>query len=384
MFRGDVQRNDVALSPVSRAFVKAKNLAHPYVMPSLNNVLDFVAFYQAYYSLGGAGVSEPNAKQRALNAKNVRFNIETKRNPRTDKDSMGLVYAERTLSAEQLVSVLADTIIARNYFSRITIQSFDFASLLYAQENYPNLRTVYLFGDFPTEAGFDGTNLQNQKGINLWMGGLVWPYRQTRESHPQWVQSSGGFEGMALSPDGEFLYPMLEKPLSNASARQLKVAQFSLSKQHYTGVTHFYPMDERGTAIGDFILVSETQGIVIERDGSQADLQGFKRLFKVTLGADGQVMEKAELVDLLAIADPKRLARGEEGDIGVNTERFAFPFVTIESVLVEDADTLLIINDNNYPFSVGRHVGDIENTSDDRPDDSEFILLQLPEDSLTY
>ena len=44
------------------------------------------------------------------------------------------------------------------------------------------------------------------------------------------------------------------------------------------------------------------------------------------------------------------------------------PFVTIENVVVIDEDTILVANDNNYPFSMGRE-GDIDN--------SEVVLIDL-------
>jgi glycerophosphoryl diester phosphodiesterase len=42
-------------------------------------------------------------------------------------------------------------------------------------------------------------------------------------------------------------------------------------------------------------------------------------------------------------------------------------------VVVIDANTIGVINDNNYPFSLGRHLGT------GQPDDSEFILIRLDE-----
>jgi hypothetical protein len=50
---------------------------------------------------------------------------------------------------------------------------------------------------------------------------------------------------------------------------------------------------------------------------------------------------------------------------------FAFPFQTIESVLVMGPDTLAVANDNNYPFDTGRHVGVRT------PADNEMILVKL-------
>ena len=49
------------------------------------------------------------------------------------------------------------------------------------------------------------------------------------------------------------------------------------------------------------------------------------------------------------------------------------PFITIESLLVPDARHLLIANDNNYPYSVGRHL------ESNQPDDTELVLIELPQ-----
>jgi glycerophosphoryl diester phosphodiesterase len=55
------------------------------------------------------------------------------------------------------------------------------------------------------------------------------------------------------------------------------------------------------------------------------------------------------------------------GDIGLGGA-FSMPFVTIESVLPLGGRHLLVINDNNYPFSAGRNPS--------LPDDSEFVILR--------
>ena len=110
---------------------------------------------------------------------------------------------------------------------------------------------------------------------------------------------------------------------------------------------------------------------MIERDGTQGDLNGFKKLFKIGLGRHGEYVEKKEAADLLRIKDPHRISEPvQTGDIGTGFN-FAFPFVTIEGVVVIDNKTLGVLNDNNYPFSVGRHVGTRQ------PDDNEFILIKL-------
>lgn len=61
----------------------------------------------------------------------------------------------------------------------------------------------------------------------------------------------------------------------------------------------------------------------------------------------------------------------EDGAVGLGPI-FKLPFQTIELVWPVDADTLLVEDDNNYPFSSGRRPGL-------QPDDTEFILIGLPE-----
>ena len=373
LFRGDFQANNRALSPVAVAFAQDKGLADPYVMPKLTQLFDFVAYYIEYYK-NGAGAQHPMADKRWLNATQVRFNIETKRNPRTDEDSNGKIYVERTVDSEFFADLLAQTIIDAGLTSRADIQSFDFSTLLRVHQAHPEIRTVFLFGDFPLEAGDDGTNMQDQSGANTpWMAGLYWPYRQTRLDNAPRVPSSGGFEGMALTMDGKKLLPMLEKPLVDAEAREILIHEFDLASKQYTGKRYRYPMDERGTNIGDFIMTDERRGLVIERDGSQGDLGGYKAINRIELRGDGNVVAKSEIVNLLDIADPLNLAGDAEGDVGTAGDRFAFPFVTIEDVVLLDPMTIGVLNDNNYPFSVGRHVGS------GQPDDNEFIVITLPE-----
>jgi hypothetical protein len=48
----------------------------------------------------------------------------------------------------------------------------------------------------------------------------------------------------------------------------------------------------------------------------------------------------------------------QRGDLGADVpkERFGFPFFTIENVAMVDADHIIVGNDNNLPFSTGRHL----------------------------
>ena len=185
---------------------------------------------------------------------------------------------------------------------------------------------------------------------------------------------SRGFEGMALSVDGTKLYPMLEGALiTDPDQTRRIIYEFDLRSKNYTGNQFYYRVENSTHAIGDFIAINEHEFLVIERDGSQGDLNGFKKIFKINLSnldSDGFV-EKVEVVDLLNISDPELISLpAEPGDIGLG-DPFAFPFVTIEGVVIIDPSTLGVLNDNNYPFSTGRNPN--------KPDNTEFILIRLDE-----
>src|SRR5262249_17522305 len=161
--------------------------------------------------------------------------------------------------------------------------------------------------------------------------GLFWPYRVTTLDHPFRSQTSGGFEGMALSRNGKKLFPLLERPLTGGEANTLLIHEFDLASRKYTGGRYKYPLSARGTNIGDFILFTQKGGLVIEREGSQGDLNGFKAIYKIEFPQQfGQAVKKTLVVDLLNIKDPFRISgTGLPGDVGLG-ERFAFPFTTIE------------------------------------------------------
>jgi alkaline phosphatase len=170
------------------------------------------------------------------------------------------------------------------------------------------------------------------------------------------LDRSRGFEGMAISPDRLTLYPMLEGTVQGDPDGSLRIYEFDVASNQYQGLVGRYPLEDPSHAIGDFTAINQNEYLVIERDGNQGEDAAFKKIFKVDLSqvnADGFVL-KQELVNLLNINDPNDL--NADG-----STTFDFPFVTIEDVLVVDKDTILVANDNNYPFSMGREP-DIDNT----------------------
>jgi hypothetical protein len=186
------------------------------------------------------------------------------------------------------------------------------------------------------------------------------------------LPGSGGFEGMAMAPDGKTLYPMLEKAVAGDDPSLRRIYAFDVDSRAFTGEQWRYRVDQTSDSIGDFTQLDEHRFLVIERDPNQGAAAKLKKIYEVDLrdvGPDGFLV-KREAVDLLDVADPAGISLpARPGDIGLGTT-FTFPFVTIEDVLPLDHERLLVINDNNYPFSTGRNPN--------RPDDNELIVLRVP------
>ena len=208
------------------------------------------------------------------------------------------------------------------------------------------------------------------------------------------ARRSKGFEGMAASKDGRHLYPLLEgalwdestKSYENVDGRQyLRVLEFDVKAQKYTGRYWKYVLEANQHAIGDFNMIDATTGLIIERDNAEGtaaracpegqkrtdcfnDLAKFKRVYKIEMtdANVGKPVRKIGYIDLMNIADPKKLAR-KPLDNGVLT----FPFFTIENVDVVDAKHIVVGNDNNLPYSSSREPN--------RADDNELILLEVEE-----
>ena len=278
----------------------------------------------------GGSYTMPTLEQLLVRMKQepVRFNLEIKHEPVKLTEAAVAVIRKHGLS------------------DRVDLQSFDLGALLHAHRVAPELRTIALFADLP------GLNLEPGAGL---LAGLPWPYRSTFAGVPPRVRVSGGFEAMARAPDGT-LWPMLEKPLLGDGSHAVGACAFDPRERRYTGACFDHPLDPRAVAVTDFQLVTENEGFVLERDDSQGDSAGFKRVFAVTL----RPFSKREVVNLNAMTT--RVA-GAPVD---------FPFWTIESALPLPGGRLAVMNDDNYPFSCGRHV------DAGQPDDSELIIVQLP------
>ncbi len=185
------------------------------------------------------------------------------------------------------------------------------------------------------------------------------------------LPSSKGFEGMAASPDGAFLYPMLEGALGpDPEQRRRTIFEFDVASGRYTGARWEYRAESPENSVGELVALDENRFLVVESDDRQGREARFKKIFVVDMrytGEDGFLLKEEE-VDLLSIRDPARISEpAREGDVGLS-DPFSFPFRTVESVLPLGDGSLLVLNDNNYPSDAGRNP--------ERPDDTEAIIVR--------
>jgi hypothetical protein len=197
------------------------------------------------------------------------------------------------------------------------------------------------------------------------------------------TQRSGGFEGMAQSPDGKTLYPLLEKTFFDEAKGALetvdgkpaiRMLQFDVATGKFADKIRYYPLEDAPNSIGDFNMIDDHRALIIERDQNKGDARDvwaktpakLKRVYLVDIDQldANNVVKKLGYIDLLDIKDPKGLApRGTKDGV------FTFPFDTIENVDRVDETHIIVANDNNYPFDVSRQQG--------KQDDEEFIVLEV-------
>lgn len=218
------------------------------------------------------------------------------------------------------------------------------------------------FGPYLIKTNAQGEVMRREIGL----AGVASPQNEAvvNGTMPSTLPRSGGFEGMASNPNGDRLYTLLEGTVTGDPARTLRINAFDIGTEAYTGEQWRYQLDGAGTAIGDMTAINDHEFLIIERNGATATSgMPFKKIFKIDLDqvdAQGNLV-KIEIVDLMNIADPNDL----NGD---GSTAFTFPFTTIESVLILDANTLLVANDNNYPGTGGRDLGS---------DNTEFLRIRL-------
>ncbi|MFJ2520836.1 esterase-like activity of phytase family protein [Cellulosimicrobium cellulans] len=182
------------------------------------------------------------------------------------------------------------------------------------------------------------------------------------------VGSSRGFEALAGSRDGRYLYPVLEGALVGEDPRDRVVRQFDTRAGRYTDRTWTYRVDTDANVVGDAFLVRGDELLLVERDDFDGEQSVTKRVYRVDLSESDRSghLEKELVLDALKIANPHGLGAGDGYGTG---DPFSLPVQSFETVVQLRDGRLLLANDNNYPGNDARVPG--------TPDDTEMILVDL-------
>ncbi|GAA1873604.1 esterase-like activity of phytase family protein [Myceligenerans crystallogenes] len=266
--------------------------------------------------------------------------------------------------------VLDFPIVNENTADRLlTGADFDIESVVRAADG--TLWVGEEFGPFLLHFDADGTLLQDPVEFP---GGKSPQHPNLNGATPN-VPASRGFEAMAGSADGRYLYPVVEgKLVDDTQARRRWIYQFDLRGGKYTGKRWAYQTDREVNVMGDAFMTGRSKMLLIERDDFQGAESVIKRVYEIDLANTDRegFVRKTLVVDALGIDNPRGIDAGEGYGLGAT---FSLPVQSFETVLFVDRDTLLIGNDNNYPGNDAR--------VDGTPDDTEMALVDLRRKAVT-
>ncbi len=242
-----------------------------------------------------------------------------------------------------------------------------------------------------TGGDFDIESLQRASDGSFWIGEEFGPFllhvdRQGRvlsrpvpsplgespqnpllgETTPR-TQASGGFEATAMSRNGRYLYPILEKAVvGDRDPRRRVIAEFDTRDGRYTGRRWDYRVDTDANLVADAQVIDGRTLLVLERDDFDGDAAITKRVYRVNLGRTDRsnMLAKTLVVDLLKLDNPRAI--GADGGWGTG-DPFSFGLQSVETLVPLDDGRLMIANDNNYPGNAARRPG--------TPDDTEMIII---------
>lgn len=277
----------------------------------------------------------------------------------------GSIAVERFISYNDRNDVLDFEIVNDATSDRLlTGADFDIESVVRAEDG-----TFWVgeeFGPFLLHFDAEGTLLEKPFSLSGAKSPQN-PYLASGET-PR-VRASRGFEALAGSTNGRYLYPIIEGSYADETdLRRREIHEFDTKSGAYTGRTWNYETDQEPNVIGDAFTVKNDVLLIVERDDFEGDQSVTKRVYEIDLkrtDARGFV-EKTLVLDALRIANPDGLGAGDGYGTG---EVFSLPVQSFETVVQLRDGRLLIGNDNNYPGNDARITG--------TPDDTEFDIIDL-------
>jgi glycerophosphoryl diester phosphodiesterase len=204
-------------------------------------------------------------------------------------------------------------------------------------------------------------------------GGLKSPNNPSLGGQPATQPNCRGLEAMAISPNGKFLYAILEgATVADTDQLRRNIYEFSIKDEAFTGRTWQYHVENTANLVADAAALSENHLVLIERDGGRGLTALFRNVYVVDLrdvDAAGFV-EKVAVVDLTKIPDPNlvSLPAIHPGDLGLG-DPFWVMCESVEAIHPVGDDRIVVGCDNNLP-NTGRNPA--------IADDNEFIVVDVP------
>jgi glycerophosphoryl diester phosphodiesterase len=278
----------------------------------------------------------------------------------------GSIEIERFISYNDADGVLDFPIVNESTPDRLlTGADFDIESVVQAKDG--SFWVGEEFGPFLLHFDAEGTLLEKPYPLPGGAKSPQNPYLAAGET-PR-VRASRGFEALAGSTSGRYLYPILEGAyLDDPDLRRREILEFDTTTGAYTDRTWSYQADQDANVVGDAFTVRSDVLLLVERDDFEGDQSVTKRVYEIDLSrTDHQgYVEKSLVLDALRIANPDLIGAGDGYGTG---EMFSLPVQSFETVVRLRDGRLLIGNDNNYPGNDARITG--------TPDDTEFDLVDL-------
>jgi glycerophosphoryl diester phosphodiesterase len=188
---------------------------------------------------------------------------------------------------------------------------------------------------------------------------------------PVTLDRSEGIEGLAMSPNGESLYAILEGPLRiDVDPLRRMVFEYDTVEGRFTSRRWHYRVGARGNSVSDLAAVDASHLLALEKTGANPAAPPFARVFEVDLQhADRQgYLEKQQVVDLLGIKDPHGISvTDSKAGRGAGT-RYGVP-AGVESVVKLGPQKIAVINDNNLTGGGAPGLGD----------DSDLAVIAVPQ-----
>jgi len=282
----------------------------------------------------------------------------------TANGGSGEIAIERFISYNDRNGVLDFPIVNDETSERLlTGADFDIESVVRAKDG-----TFWVgeeFGPFLLHFDADGTLLEKPFALD----GVASPQNPYLGGAAPTLPSSRGFEAMAGSVNGRYLYPIVEGAYTGETdLRRREIHEFDTKSGAYTGRSWNYQTDQEPNVIGDAFTVKNNVLLVVERDDFEGDQAVTKRIYEIDLtktDAEGHV-EKKLVLNALRISNPDALSAGNGYGTG---EVWSLPVQSLETVVQLKDGNLLIANDNNFPGNDARTTG--------TPDDTEFAVIDL-------